>query len=286
MKPVAGAQKPVTTVAAVIKKPSSRILPRAAVPTKKRPVTPAMVALPPSPTPEDNEQVSAAVIEEPIHAEEQPRQEKEGEDMREVANSSSQSNSTPEQKVKEELAIEDADPVVSEDQPEQSEGADGDSHLSHSVEGNGQDDDCSVAPGATSTVPQTPQALLPLPVSSQLAFSAKTPISALLSSIERGFTYSPTTPLSPADLYLPNINGGTPYVHQSHSHTQEPRQPFNYALHGPHANGIFTGFAYDQKREEELVCGEIGVIKVSDHNKLFAHLGMDDMRHAFSQLNQ
>lgn len=62
--------------------------------------------------------------------------------------------------------------------------------------------------------------------------SAKTPISALLSSIERGFLYSPTTPLSPADAYLPGPNGTIAYRHETHApRVDGSMQPFNHALH-------------------------------------------------------
>jgi hypothetical protein len=88
--------------------------------------------------------------------------------------------------------------------------------------------------GEDQSVPHTPESnLLPKPhEAATVSLSAKTPISALLSSIERGFLYSPTTPLSPADAYLPGPNGMVAYRHQTHAPRDEgPMRPFNHALH-------------------------------------------------------
>ena len=144
----------------------------------------------------------------------------------------------------------------------------------------------------TNQDPKTPQGLVPKP--SNNIHASKTPISALLNSIERGFMYSPITPLSPADSYLPNINGATPYSHQTHApHIQGPMQPFNYALHA-HAHvqpqrSVYAGFGYTERlREEDMIRGDIGVVKV-DHNRLFMPTslpGLDDgSRLAFLELN-
>ena len=144
----------------------------------------------------------------------------------------------------------------------------------------------------TNQDPKTPQGLIPKP--SGNIHASKTPISALLNSIERGFIYSPITPLSPADSYLPNINGATPYSHQTHApHIQGPMQPFNYALHA-HAHvqpqrSVYAGFGYSEGlKEEDMIRGDIGVVKV-DHNSLFMPSslpGLDDgSRLAFLELN-
>jgi hypothetical protein len=88
--------------------------------------------------------------------------------------------------------------------------------------------------GEDQAIPRTPESnILPNPDdSAAVLVSAKTPISALFSSIERGFLYSPTTPLSPADAYLPGPNGTIAYRHETHAPRVEgPMRPFNHALH-------------------------------------------------------
>ncbi|KAH9480265.1 Protein stu-1 [Psilocybe cubensis] len=139
--------------------------------------------------------------------------------------------------------------------------------------------------------PRTPQQGLK-PAPSADVNAGKTPISALLSSIERGFNYdySPITPLSPADSYLPKLNGETPYSHHTHApHIKGPMQPFNHALHAPGHGGIFGGFGGVVKPKEELVRGDIGVVQLSEYNKIYkpASLpGLDDGRQAFIELNK
>lgn len=145
--------------------------------------------------------------------------------------------------------------------------------------------------------PKTPQQhnarLMAVPANNAAILSAKTPISALLSSIERGFKYdySPITPLSPADCYLPNINGETPYSHQTHApHIKGPMQPFNHALHAPGHNGIFGGFGVmNTRKEEELLRGDIGVVHLSEYSKQYVSAslpGLDEGRQAFTELNR
>lgn len=244
-----------------------------------------MVALPPSPTPEINEADAEDAAEIPAKVAEQPQEAIKHEDIEE--RQALPQFDAPQEQAEESAAA----PVESTECVPTSEGhykkrEEDSDRVSPSTANNSQDAASAVrTPSAGG--PQTPHGLLPLPPSSQAAFAAKTPISALLSSIERGFTYSPNTPLSPAELYLPNDNGATPYSHQTHAQAQGPRQPFNYALHAPDVAGVFAGFAFGAKKEEELVCGDIGVIKVSDHNKLFSQIGMDDAtaRHAFIELN-
>ena len=130
----------------------------------------------------------------------------------------------------------------------------------------------------TSTIecPTTPQGTL-LKNTNTAALTAKTPISALLSSIQHGFLYSPSSPLSPADSYLlPGPHGMT--VNKNHD---GPIQPFNFALHPP-SNHTFG------KRMEEMALGDIGVVKVTDH-KLFTPSPLmpgDGPRHAFVDINK
>jgi hypothetical protein len=83
---------------------------------------------------------------------------------------------------------------------------------------------------ATNESPTTPQGALFNPENTNTAiFTAKTPISALLSSIQLGFLYSPSSPLSPADSYLlPGPHGMT-----ANKDRDAPIQPFNFALHPP-----------------------------------------------------
>ncbi|KAF9533189.1 clasp N terminal-domain-containing protein [Crepidotus variabilis] len=139
-------------------------------------------------------------------------------------------------------------------------------------------------------LPHTPQANMLLnPAAGATAMAAKTPISALLSSIERGFLYSPTTPLSPADSYLPGPNGTISYNHETHApRVDGPMQPFNYALHA-NSHGMNGGlFGHDGSK---LICGDIGVVNVTEHDKLYGgQSGLpqleDSGRPAFSELNQ
>ena len=124
---------------------------------------------------------------------------------------------------------------------------------------------------STDETPNTPQGVLPNPT------NTKTPISALLSSIQRGFLYSPSSPLSPADTYLlPGPHGRT-----ANKNRDAPVQPFNFALHPP-SNHTFG------KSMEEMALGDIGVVNVTDH-KLFTPsiLMLDDApRQAFVDINK
>jgi hypothetical protein len=109
---------------------------------------------------------------------------------------------------------------------------------------------------ATNECLTTPQGALLNPENTDTAiFTAKTPISALLSSIQRGFFYSPS-PLSPANSYLLPGHGMTANKDRS-----APIQPFSFALHPP-SNHTFG------KSMEETARGDIGVVMVTDH-KLF-----------------
>ncbi|EIW82946.1 hypothetical protein CONPUDRAFT_164002 [Coniophora puteana RWD-64-598 SS2] len=64
-----------------------------------------------------------------------------------------------------------------------------------------------------SPIPETPKgpAAIPLPASPKLtpcSITAKTPITELLTSIQQGFQFTPSTPLPPPHLYLPKGRGG------------------------------------------------------------------------------
>jgi hypothetical protein len=140
----------------------------------------------------------------------------------------------------------------------------------------------SVSSDMTSTIecPTTPQGALLNPdntITNTAILTAKTPISALLSSIQHGFLYSPSSPLSPADSYLlPGPRGMT-----GNKDRDGPIQSFNFALHPP-TNRTFG------KGMEEMALGDIGVVKVTDH-KLFAPSPLrpgDGPRHAFVDINQ
>ncbi|KIM42997.1 hypothetical protein M413DRAFT_443813 [Hebeloma cylindrosporum] len=292
----AAAQKPPPK--AVVKKPSSKFgfVPKPASKASKsqsRPITPAMIALPPSPTPEDQPEVKT--IDELQESE--VKNEAEGDKLEtEPANEEEAPvvASTPDVEV---AGVDEAtadDKTVEVTEPTEVT-------ISPSEETANQDkgevDDAKLTPSSlfatlTNQDPKTPQGLVPKPPNNINA--SKTPISALLNSIERGFMYSPITPLSPADSYLPNINGATPYSHQTHApHIQGPMQPFNYALHA-HAHvqpqrSVYAGFGYTEGlREQDMIRGDIGVVKV-DHNRLFMPSslpGLDDSsRLAFLELN-
>ncbi|KAF9485829.1 hypothetical protein BDN70DRAFT_870719 [Pholiota conissans] len=276
------------------RKPSSRVLPRAAAgPSKVRPITPAMVALPPSPTPEDAEAESTkeSKAEEQVKVEQSSAVEQPSEEQAEVVNVEAnvivEPLHTP--TLDEEKTVEQLELTTDDSATSTPISADGEYGLTPRSEGTNENEDNSSVHSNIPThppAPRTPQAnLLPLPAAAQAGgLSSKTPISALLSSIEAGFAFSPITPLSPADLYL-NPNNTTPYTHQPHL---APRQPFNHALHAPTADGIFSGFMFGdtRKKAEDMVRGDLGVIKVSEHNRLFG--GMDDAasRKAFLELNQ
>jgi hypothetical protein len=126
--------------------------------------------------------------------------------------------------------------------------------------------------------PTTPQGALLHPENTNTAIlTAKTPISALLSSIQHGFLYSPNSPLSPADSYL--LPG--PHGMAGNKHRDGPIQPFNFALHPPSNHTLEKGM-------EEMALGDIGVVKVSDH-KLFTPsplMHSDGLRHAFVDINK
>ena len=247
-KPVLASQK--TAVKAVVKKPSS-VVPKpaskAGIPTK-RPVTPAMVALPPSPTPAEANIVIAKATDRE-HA---------GPDAHITSNEvlpSDLNDSSP--PVVEVSALDrDKDQTTSNGTPTHASVSPADSRLSTPTNEEAEAivvDNNSETPGldtpeirlsaTTEHVPCTPQSnLLPNPVTlNATALATKTPISALLSSIERGFLYSPTTPLSPADSYLPGPNGTIAYSHETHAPRIEgPMQPFNYALHATPKGAVFS----------------------------------------------
>lgn len=71
-----------------------------------------------------------------------------------------------------------------------------------------------VNPSTPSAAPQTP--VRDVNAENLLGYNAvdeqPTPISALLSSIQRGFLFTPATPLSPPDSYLPKEGGAVPIM--------------------------------------------------------------------------
>jgi len=257
----------------VVLKPASK---KTAVPMK-RPVTPAMIALPPSPTPAEAN-VATAKATDHVDAES---------DIHGTSNSVLQSDlkydlSPP---VVEVSALNrDKDQTTSNGTPTHASVSPVDSRLStptneeteavvvsHSLETPGLDTPEIQLSATIEHVPCTPQSnLLPNPVTlNATVLGAKTPISALLSSIERGFLYSPTTPLSPADSYLPGPNGTITYSHETHAPRIEgPMQPFNYALHATPKGSVFSNATVSQQ-EMKLVCGSIGVVDVNEHDKLY-----------------
>ena len=89
--------------------------------------------------------------------------------------------------------------------------------------------------GGGKAIPHPESNMISIPHdAADMPLSAKTPISARLSSIERGFLYFPTTSHSPSDAYLPGPNGTVAYRHETHAPRIEgPMRPFNYALHDP-----------------------------------------------------
>ena len=237
-----GAQKPPTK--AVIKKPSS-LISKSVTKSKsqdsasaKQPFTPTMVALPPSPSPsepkeqEDDDGRSTKTpigdlvlqvdsISEPSCVNQQPGVNIIGED-------------------------EDTDKAIHDTQTQTSVSVSpADSRLPTPTNEGSVPIMCVVNSekpsvhnadlfGDDKAIPLTPENnIIPAPHDAGvMPLSAKTPISALLSSIERGFLYSPTTPLSPADAYLPGPNGTVAYRHETHAPRIEgPMRPFNYALH-------------------------------------------------------
>ena len=258
------------------KKPSSRHVPApSSDASKTRPTTPALIALPPSPTPKDNTDTEEIlVMEEPEKGPDQNDDQRSGDET-----PSSRRSPTPtidsvkldneQQQVQEQKAK--PSPIPSEtiaDPTSVNGDADHNEPESHSN---------SSTMNPTDEAPNTPQGVLLNPTNTNAAITAKTPISALLSSIQRGFLYSPSSPLSPADTYL--LPG--PHGTRADKNRDAPVQPFNFALHPP-SNHTFG------KSMEEMALGDIGVVNVTDH-KLFTPsiLMLDDApRQAFVDINK
>ena len=284
---------------AVVKKPSS-LMPKAAIPiagtSKRRPVTPALVALPPSPTPETlinpDSEADKGLVDAPTSS---PVEEQATEDVHEdilpptlVPEIEVSNDDDTERTIQSytHTTISPSDtrvPTPTNDTVENASSLEEEKKILDSRE--------LRLPTSNENLPRTPyNNLLPNPsVANATGMAAKTPISALLSSIERGFQYSPTTPLSPADSYLPGPNGVITYSHETHAPRVEgPMQPFNHALH---AHGKGTLFATKYGGHEELKCGDIGVVNLSDHDKLYnMPMGLplldDGSRHAFGEINK
>ncbi|KAF8158481.1 clasp N terminal-domain-containing protein [Crassisporium funariophilum] len=241
------------------KKPSKLVSAPPSEASKTRPTTPALIALPPSPEPTDS--VAS----------------KEPEEMEIIAHVSPEPTVAPVDVVpqaEEEKLVE--EPEVGHSPMSQHDDISYRTFANHlNAE---QLSNCNFSPevAVQDENPATPQGLLPLPAQTDAALSSKTPISALLSSIQRGFLYSPVSPLSPPDSYLAQAQPTT---------ADGSRPAFNFALQPPQPNK----HAFGRRQEGEMVLGDIGVVKLSDH-KLFmpSSLGLDDLngsRQAFVEIN-
>ncbi len=252
----------------VVKKPSSLVSKTAAKaePPRKRPTTPAMVALPPSPDPE------AAPKQEKEAETDSKTQITTGEDVK------PESVPSPLPEVQVTIGEDDTDKTIQNDEHTQTTVSPTDSRLSTPVteEAGAVTVEHAEKQGPTSEfqlsssnedLPCTPHSsLLPKPAVTNT--TAKTPISALLFSIERGFMYSPTTPLSPADCYLPGPNGEITYNHETHAPRVEgPMQPFNYALHANSKGTLFDGTTPSEEGLKVL-SRDIGVMGLEERTKL------------------
>ncbi|KAF9562650.1 hypothetical protein CPC08DRAFT_749338 [Agrocybe pediades] len=325
------ARKPSTrTVAAPRTAAGAGALRTAVAKTAQRPVSPAMVELPPSPTPEDEEKIKmvpeAETVDDRNKENIKPVVNEAVVEHEEVVKSSAYVVDGADDVAAEEVVIEKHDDQAEEE--EEAGSVQNEEHEDTAVvssrpasvepaniaipqietddefdeevivqEDEQEDGDRTTSFHDNSDDPRTPQQQqnggLSVPAHNHAALATKTPISALLNSIERGFKfdYSPITPLSPADCYLPNINGETPYSHQTHApHVKGPMQPFNHALHAPGQGGIFGGFGVpNSRKEEELVRGDIGVVQLSEYTKQYVSAslpGLDDGRQAFTELNR
>ncbi|PPQ68114.1 hypothetical protein CVT26_005734 [Gymnopilus dilepis] len=310
--------------------------------TIKRPVTPAQIALPPSPTPEEEEDhpikqetvdgdreveeertvttassrrgspvfsVSPGTITTEPDAQGDQAVAEEHEDVRNGASAgeekgrdaqeeTAEHNDTPIAVTVPMVAIAPADQIPPVEDTENAEVDFDESRPSTSSS--------SRQPLSTiASNPQTPKQNLLVPANNLITpLASKTPISALLSSIERGFQYdySPITPLSPAANYLPNLTGeGTPYSHATHAphrrFPEEAMQPFNHALHVVGHNGMFSGYGANaglggpKASENAIEKQELGVVPVPVQfgTELYAMPvalpGLDDGRLSLFDLN-
>ncbi|CAA7265510.1 unnamed protein product [Cyclocybe aegerita] len=313
----ATSQKGAPSAKTVVKKASTRTIAQppvaGAAKNIRRPVTPAMVALPPSPAPEEEEKAAP-------NSDQELKTEEEKVAIEHVEKQISPAVSpTPE-------SVLVSDVGVSEHISEKMEGIDKGTVEAESASTTLTDDHSTAtastvtariqtafgsyrtgaAPASITTntnqppmrlptsnadllLPRTPNNNFLLPNASNPAFATKTPISALLTSIEQGFLYSPTTPLSPADAYMPGPNG-TPasYCHQRDAPRVEgPMQPFNHALH--QHGGVGFGGMFGGKKEPELVRGDIGVVNVNmNDQKMFVPVALPglDERLGFVNFSQ
>lgn len=232
----------------VVKKPSSLISKTVTTITTqssastKRPVTPAMVALPPSPAgcelkddhdeqKEDDEKCSKVAVKEVVL--------QAGDTLPKLSTShqaepniiAEDEDEDADRTIQHETRTHTSVSVSPADSPLSTPTSEGSGPVCNAEKPSIHNSDLL---GDDQAMPHTPESNLLLKAhdSSTPLFSAKTPISALLSSIERGFFYSPTTPLSPADAYLPGPNGTIAYRHETHAPRVEgPMRPFNHALH-------------------------------------------------------
>lgn len=276
----------------VVKKPSSLVSKTAvkAEPPRKRPITPAMVALPPSPGPE------AALKQEREAETDAKSQITTGEDVE------PESVPSPLPEVEVTVGDDDTDKTIQNSEHTQTTVSPADSRLPTPVteeagaivvelhaEKQGPTSEFELPPSNEEDLPCTPQGnLLPKPAVTNA--TAKTPISALLFSIERGFMYSPITPLSPADCYLPGPNGEITYNHETHAPRVEgPMQPFNYALH---KGTLLDGTTPSQGGLKVVSSRDIGVMGLEERTKLHGmQMGLPLLedatvtRNAFMEIN-
>ena len=244
----------------ITKKSSSRqISATTSEASKTRPATPALIALPPSPTPEDT-----------TDTDEIPTTQKPENELDETPPSRQSPMSAIDDEQQELQGERKASPISSETMANPTSADDGASY--------GELDSHPNSSDVTSMdeTPTTPQGVLVNPADTDAAIlAAKTPISALLSSIQRGFLYSPSSPLSPADSYL------LPGPHRPNKDRDGPVQPFNFALHPPSNHTFGKGI-------EEMALGDIGVVKVTDHNVFTPSACMlgEGSRQAFVDFNK
>lgn len=263
-KPIWGRAAPVAKLGAAkvtVKKPSSLVskLASKAEPSRMRCTTPAMVALPPSP---DFKAISKQEKEVKAESETEIATEEE------VEPECSPALTPPLSEVDAIISNEDTDEAIENSAETRSTPIDEEAGAGEpNTEQQGPNTPEFRLPTSNEDLPGTPHSSL-LPRTAGTNTIAKTPISALLYSIERGFMYSPTTPLSPADSYLPGPNGEITYNHETHAPRIEgPMQPFNYALHASSKREVFDGTTPSQE-ELKLVYRDIGLMGLEERTKV------------------
>ena len=259
------------------KKPSSR---QFSAPTseasKTRSITPALIALPPSPSPESDGAANGAPVVNDTGISKVEEEEKDDIDKEEIPAvqepekglDQNDDESSSDKTLVRQSPIPSINEVKADGEPQEMQGqesrASSETLANPTLENDHSEHESHPESSAVSTdeCPTTPQVLADSADTNATNLAAKTPISALLSSIQRGFLYSPSSPLSPADSYL------LPGPHGMKDHNTQIR-PFNFALHPP-SNQTFG------KSMEEMVLGDIGVVNVTDHKLLMGSVLPDD----------